>query len=456
MNKKMNILSIIIFTILLSNNSSIVFGNNNINYYIGKEITSLNTNANVGIKIRNLKTNNIIFEQNSDKYYIFGSSLKTIVVFSLLKYFGPDYTFTSKLSKHHQDYYLDINDPDFSTADLEYFISQLENLKEKHITGNFYITDSQFTVPAQVDGRMIEDGHYCYGAKISKIHINKNCLRLSVQADQQLGSPVQFEINELIPYQIINKALTVSNKQHPKIRAIIDNEQLIVSGTLNESVGKLVIGGVVSNPEEHLKNMIRATLKKSNISVAGKILLGKSPTDSTLIAMLNKPITELGKTALKMSDNFITDYLIAEFGSRHGKKEWSDCGELLKQLVLEKFNIDLKKTAIVDGSGLSRHNMLTVNQFDEFLSTIYNDQAFEKLIKMLARPGEKGSLSKRFKNLKVYAKTGGMTGVSSIIGYVFDELNTPYSFVIVMNNYLGSKNIYRDFEEVIIKLLANG
>ncbi len=70
---------------------------------------------------------------------------------------------------------------------------------------------------------------------------------------------------------------------------------------------------------------------------------------------------------------------------------------------------------------------------------------------MLARAGEDGSLINRFKGVQIFAKTGGMSGVSSLAGYVFDRDNTPYSFVIVSNNYLESKKRILDLEEAIIR-----
>jgi D-alanyl-D-alanine carboxypeptidase len=59
--------------------------------------------------------------------------------------------------------------------------------------------------------------------------------------------------------------------------------------------------------------------------------------------------------------------------------------------------------------------------------------------------------SYRFKGVQIFAKTGGMSGVSSIVGYVFDRDNTLYSFVIVANNYIESKKKIMTLEEAIIR-----
>ncbi len=50
---------------------------------------------------------------------------------ALQEYFGPDYLFTSRILRKDSDYYLDINDPDFSTNDLNALI---KGIKRKGIT----------------------------------------------------------------------------------------------------------------------------------------------------------------------------------------------------------------------------------------------------------------------------------------------------------------------------------
>jgi len=202
--------------------------------------------------------------------------------------------------------------------------------------------------------------------------------------------------------------------------------------------------------------MLRVTLLQSNITLKGQILLSDPPINARVITNINKSFNQAGCQALKKSDNFITDYMLAEFGSRYAAQDWRECGKLLKQLVLQEFNVDLTKATIVDGSGLSRYNVLTVNQFDEFLSALYRSPDFDKFLPMLAIPNEDGTLKKRFLNMKIFAKTGTMTGISSLVGYVFDKDNVAYSFVIVLNNYYGSQQDKNSFYDIILEHITRG
>jgi D-alanyl-D-alanine carboxypeptidase/D-alanyl-D-alanine-endopeptidase (penicillin-binding protein 4) len=185
--------------------------------------------------------------------------------------------------------------------------------------------------------------------------------------------------------------------------------------------------------------------------LSGEILLADSPKNANIISISAKTFNQLSSKALQTSNNFTTDYLLAEFGTYYGIYDWKNCCVLLKKLIMQKFNVDFGSSTIADGSGLSRYNMFTVNQFDEFLSSIYNRSDFNELTQMLAKPNEEGTLKNRFKNVKIFAKTGSLGGVSSLVGYIFDKHNTPYSFAIVTNNFLGPKDKYASMEEELLR-----
>ncbi|WP_341758423.1 D-alanyl-D-alanine carboxypeptidase [Candidatus Tisiphia endosymbiont of Ditula angustiorana] len=93
---------------------------------INQEIQKIDSNINIGIKIRNLLTGDVIYEQNADRYYTFASALKFITIGTLSQYFGNDYLFINKILQNKDDYYLDINDPNFSTSDLDSMIGMLK------------------------------------------------------------------------------------------------------------------------------------------------------------------------------------------------------------------------------------------------------------------------------------------------------------------------------------------
>lgn len=125
----------------------------------------------------------------------------------------------------------------------------------------------------------------------------------------------------------------------------------------------------------YIKLSLEKLLVKYNIKLEGEISYKISPGAATEIIQTSKNFYQLGSKALKESDNYITDYLLAEYTNNHGISNWNKAGYLISKYVSEKYDVDVNNSLIVDGSGLSRYNMLTPNQFDDFLTKIYKDRS---------------------------------------------------------------------------------
>ena len=69
-----------------------------------------------------------------------------------------------------------------------------------------------------------------------------------------------------------------------------------------------------------------------------------------------------------------------------------------------------------------------------------------------------GTLERRLKTEGNYvkAKTGGLSGVSNLSGYVFSPRYGPVAFSLLMSGYRGSSQPYRNLQDAIIKQLLYG
>lgn len=346
------------------------------------------------MKIRNLSTDKIIYERNSERHYTFASAQKFIALTALQRYFSySSYTFSTFIWQNERDYYLDINAPFYSN----HLDTLLKMIKKNAFVQNFHIVNSMFSLPPIMDGKMIEDTKFCYGALITEVHINQNCLNIT----------------------------------NPN-----------------------AANNVAKNNLNNVKLILKELIMKNNIKMQGKILYSNNvPNSAFKIAEIRTDFHHIASYAMKLSNNFITDYSLAAFANMYHVNNWSDAGSLLKRLIFEQFSIDLSQSMMVDASGISRYNLFTPSQFDAFLKRIHCDRQFEMFKAMLARPGDIGTLQNRFKGINISAKTGTMTGISSLVGYVYDKHNTLYSLVIVSNNYLGHKHKYAELEEKIIRIL---
>jgi serine-type D-Ala-D-Ala carboxypeptidase/endopeptidase (penicillin-binding protein 4) len=98
---------------------------------------------------------------------------------------------------------------------------------------------------------------------------------------------------------------------------------------------------------------------------------------------------------------------------------------------------------LTDGSGLSRHDLLTPKQTIGLLRFLYDRFPLSyEYIAALPVSGRDGTLQRRFKKPEqqdmVRAKTGFMTGVMSLSGYLYTANAHTLAFVIFINNRPGT------------------
>ena len=87
----------------------------------------------------------------------------------------------------------------------------------------------------------------------------------------------------------------------------------------------------------------------------------------------------------------------------------------------------------------------------EALNKIYKNNDFDGFQKLMAKPVE-GTLSDRLLNISqnVRAKTGTISGVSVLTGYVDAKSNNKYSFAILIQNYPDSSLDAKKLEDAIV------
>lgn len=161
---------------------------------------------------------------------------------------------------------------------------------------------------------------------------------------------------------------------------------------------------------------------------------------------------------LKESDNLYADTMLKTIGAQYYQKQghWSQSLRASKKL-LQQMGVNTKPILITDGSGLSRYNLINPNMLAILLNYAYkNNSLREKLIPALAEPGKKGTLRWRsqLKNMHMHAKTGSMTGVSSLTGYLQNKRKQNISFVIMINNFVGKNRRYRQMEDQVCQAIA--
>jgi serine-type D-Ala-D-Ala carboxypeptidase/endopeptidase (penicillin-binding protein 4) len=178
----------------------------------------------------------------------------------------------------------------------------------------------------------------------------------------------------------------------------------------------------LSNPGRiYSRHPERALIPASNM----KLLTAAAALQSTSIENPVLMASRLGE-AMRFSDNAKADALLRQVG-----------GASVARQVLSSMGISPGGFYQVDGSGLSRSNSATPSTLVNILRTLYFSSSRDIFYSSLPVAGRSGTLSHRFRGTlaegRVRAKTGTLTGVRALSGYVENSDYGPLVFSIVVN-----------------------
>ncbi|CVH63321.1 D-alanyl-D-alanine carboxypeptidase dacC precursor [Serratia marcescens] len=145
-----------------------------------------------------------------------------------------------------------------------------------------------------------------------------------------------------------------------------------------------------------------------------------------------------------------------------GKGDWAAGLQAIGRFVQSQ-GIEAGAYRQVDGSGLSRMNQITPQQLTTLLLAARKQPWFADWYNALPIAGQPGLLvggtlrSRMVKSAaagRVHAKSGSMTGVSSLSGYVDSAAGRPLAFAIISNNYLVPGAEVKALEDRLVETLA--
>ena len=196
-------------------------------------------------------------------------------------------------------------------------------------------------------------------------------------------------------------------------------------------VGALEInGGFTVNGRRKVPNLTPATsaaqalaglLQARGVTVEGGVSTGTAPAGAVPVASVDSlPVRDVIGIMLRESDNLAAEMFVKELGHRFaGAGSWS-AGLGVVRDTLASAAIPLDGLAVVDGSGLDRSDRATCATLAALDAT--GGPAGATVIAGLPRAGNCGTLVKRFLGQpaagRIRAKTGSLTGVAALTGYV--------------------------------------
>ena len=415
--------------------------------------TSINKSA-ISVSIRDLKTGKQVYHLNSNKPVNPASTQKLVTFAAALDTLGQDYKFSTELYKStNNDLYFRLSgDPFLTSKDLK---TLLNTAKSKNITEpkNVYIDDYIMDAVYWGEGWQWDDNLNVYMPKFGSYNLDKNLIKIIVKPTSP-EAPAEIYPEVFYPIGFVN---LVSTGKYDKV-SLSTNQT--ISANLIEAKGTVKNYTTLEIPVPNIKRYFRLRLEDafndSKVYYYGKLYQKKLPENNIyLVDKIEHPLSSAAGSILKHSNNMTAETVFKIAGGKYINNTGStEAAIKMLDTYLKKLNLNNENIRIVDGSGVSKNNLMTSDFMTEFLVAQTKLDNFEFFKSNMARPGI-GTLTDRMlyfgENIK--AKTGTLSDVSAIAGYIKTRHNNEYAFDIMINDSKSNQDDKKMAEEAILRTL---
>ena len=431
-----------------------------------------------GLLIVDAQTGETLFEKNADGYFVPASNMKLFTTALALAKLGSDYKFHTTLEtrgtispegKLSGDVVLvGRGDPNLSNRKFPYELKEefdgpperaLAELADalvargvKEISGDVIGDDSYFPRERYPNGWEIDDMVWEYGAAISAIVVDDNTVALTLTPGARVGDPVQASVAPFTPDFALQNDVTTSAgdvKSDLTLSRDPGANLVVVRGTLpaKSSPRKLVLA--IEEPAQHAASVLAGMLTERGVKIDGKIravhVVETDVTPRTVLAEhVSVPLGDSVKLVNKISQNLHTEMLLRTAARQNGL--WSTPEEMLKtpQDFYAAVGIAPDDVIQTDGSGLSRHDLVTPRAIVTLLKYAQGQTWFAPYYASLPVAGIDGSLQDRMKGTvaagRIHAKTGSVEHVRTLSGFAETPSGRRLIFSFLSNNQGGKSH----------------
>jgi D-alanyl-D-alanine carboxypeptidase/D-alanyl-D-alanine-endopeptidase (penicillin-binding protein 4) len=211
-------------------------------------------------------------------------------------------------------------------------------------------------------------------------------------------------------------------------------------------------------PPAYLANNLRATLLKSGLPVSGNVITKTthfSPEKREFVTAYQSPtLAEIIFYTNQHSDNGLAEATLRMVGFQKNGDQTSESGRNVVVQHLAETKFETSGLNYMDGSGLSRSNLVTPISQVKFLTGLMDKSYFKTYFNSLPIAGQTGTLKKTFYgegNGQIFAKTGTLNKVKTLAGYLKTNSGKILVFSLLINNYAGSVDQVKSKMEQILQ-----
>ncbi len=363
-----------------------------------------------GIYIQELESQKVVFEHHADHFFMPASNAK-LLTFLMANRYLPTTIPNFKYQESADSLFVwGVGDPSFldprfqNKALLEFMQASKKML---------VLADSDGQIPPFGSGWAWDDFNDDYSAEINALPMYGNLVRFSAKKDKWAVFPSRFS----------------TNARANQATKFIQRDRLA-----NQFALPLLASGKTGSQQIPFLTSAKLCADLLSDTLHRAVISQPKPLSAQAKTFYSGPLDSLFVPLLHDSDNLIAEQLLIMIGS---EKSWGrHATEVIKSLLNQPENSFLKEIKWVDGSGLSRYNLVRPKDLVQVMRKIIDEVPSERLSKLLPESGKSGTMKNvnlGNQGAKIWAKSGSFSNTYDLTGMYQTAEGKKYVFSMMTN-----------------------
>jgi serine-type D-Ala-D-Ala carboxypeptidase/endopeptidase (penicillin-binding protein 4) len=437
-----------------------------------------------GVEVREAETGRVLYRRNGDRLLAPASNLKLAGAAAAVHHLPPDYRFRTTLYADgevregtlHGDLVLyGRGDPNLSARYLESRTAVWEALADSlrargivRIAGGVVADESWWDADHLRPDWNPESLRWWYAAPVSALGFNDNSVDVRIEPGAAVGRPARLTPMPASGFYTIENRTTTSGAgagNTVTFQRVPGTNRFVATGQAPRGGGARVVSVAVGDPAGYAGTVFRETLERSGIAVGtARVRVVATPGGSAaewarpLVEYHSPPLAQVIDPILRNSQNWFSEQVAKTLGRElRGEGSWDAGLEVTAEFLTDVVGIPRTAFVLRDASGLSAQNRITPVALADLLAYVHRTPAQAMVLQSLPVSADTiGSLRTRMTDLRgrVRAKSGYISGVYALSGYVTAAGGREVVFVVIANGTGGAR--LRDGIDDVVRAIAAG
>ena len=426
--------------------------------------------------------NHALYRHDAERYFIPASNVKLLTTAAALHQLGSEFRIRTSVyvsqavapnvasAGASSLRVVGRGDPSLTDVQLRELAQQLKRQGVRNVQ-QLVVDDGYFQGDAVNLSWEWEDVQADYGTSVNSLILNQNAVELTL-SPQKRGQPLRVSWADAIAakqWRIENDSVTAEAAAPASVTVtgVLGQPVLRIKGQLAVDAEPESFGLAILDPAEYFLQHFRSVLATEGISVGRASVVSKDGTagERELAAVESPPLSVLLVEINQESNNLYAEALLRSLKasvkrslSAGANSDSTDIGLNEMKATLTALGVNPESYVLADGSGLSRKNLVSPEAIAQTLKLMAQTPRASVYRASLPTAGVSGSLQHRFLNTtaqgNLHAKTGTLSGVSALSGYLDVPGYQPLVVSIMVNQSDQSTTTLRQAIDEILVLLT--